>query len=74
MFDGLDITGGRRHERVAMGIARTFQITRSSGAERARESAHSGRSGRRHVAAAVVVTHQVRRVMERVDQLLELGT
>jgi branched-chain amino acid transport system ATP-binding protein len=74
MFDGLDITAAAAHERVAMGIARTFQITEVFPELSVRENLRipvevaAGMSRRpwssRTKSAAV---------MERVDQLLELG-
>jgi branched-chain amino acid transport system ATP-binding protein len=74
MFDGRDITGIPAHKRVAMGIARTFQITEVFPELSVRENLRipvevaSGMARRPWPSRGESQT-----VMERVDQLLALG-
>jgi branched-chain amino acid transport system ATP-binding protein len=74
VFDGVDITGVRAHRRVAMGIARTFQITEVFPELSVRENLRIPVE----VALGLAWRPWLSRgkseaIMERVDQLLELG-
>ncbi len=74
MFDGVDITSLAAHQRVALGIARTFQITEVFPELSVRENLRipaevSAGLGRRAWLSRI----RSAAIAQRVDQLLELG-
>ena len=70
LFDGEDISALRAHERVAAGLARSFQITRIFGNLAAGQHC-AGRAGAQRQQHAFLGSGRIRAVNEEIDALVE---